>query len=165
MNAAQISALYTPPVATLLHTVVPAVSCYGLPHDEYHRRIDAAEDLQEQMQAQYNRPDGRYGREIMWHPAFADEYVASIGGTSLVEVAVIHQKLASYYNQGRPLDLIDYGYLRDLLAEALADNPTPLAALRLARALAWVEQAGAALLATQAAPPPSEAAPALSAAA
>jgi len=138
--------------ATFLAIAVPvtlAISCYGLPYDEYHRRIDAAEDLQEQMQAQYNRPDGTYGREIMWHPAFPDEYVASVGGSSLVEVTVIHQKLASYYNQGRPLDLTDYGYLRDLLAEALADNPTPLAALRLARALSWVEQAGAALLAEQ----------------
>jgi hypothetical protein len=122
-----------------------AISCYGLTTSEYHRRLDLAEDLEEQLRERHNHPDGRYGREIMWHPAFADDYVTLISETALTKVTIICQGLAGYYNQGRPLDLIDYGYLRDLLIEALADNPTPLAALRLARALAWVEQAGAAL--------------------
>jgi hypothetical protein len=137
------------PLMLAYQVAAPVISCVALPIAEFHRRSDAAEDLEEQMQLQCGRPDGRYGREIMWHPLFIDEYVSVVKETALVETTLMHQDLAQYFNQGRPLDSTDYGYLADILRDALAAGPSAQAALRLARALAWVEQAGAALLATE----------------
>jgi len=132
-----------------LHTAVPAISCFLLPKAQYFSRLDAAEEREENLQVRYNRGTGRYGLEIMWHPSFSAEYVAVMSKMPLHEISTWQDELASWANGGQELDLIDYCYLADVLREGLADNPTPLAALRLARALAWVEQAGTKLLATQ----------------
>jgi hypothetical protein len=134
---------------TALPATVPALSCFALTLNQYCDRIDAAEELEDQMQAHYNNKHA-YGREILWHPAFAAEYIAMIGRMPLTEVACWHGGLDTWCHDGKPLDLYDYAYIADLLREGLADNPTPLAALRLNRALAWVEQAGTVLLAEQA---------------
>lgn len=135
-----------------MHTYSPAaplISCTALATAELHRRADLAESQQEAMQATYNRPSAVYGREIMWHPAYAAECVAQFSGMPLYEVGPwLLDCQADACNAGQALDLTDYGYLADVLREGLASNPTPLAALRLGRALAWVEQAGAALLPT-----------------
>jgi hypothetical protein len=147
-----------------LHAIVPAISCFALPVAELHRRTDVAEQQEEDKRTQYNKPDGRYGLEIMWHPSFPAECVTMLSNMPLYEVGPwLLDCHADSHNEGKPLDLTDYCYLADVLREGLASNPTPLAALRLNRALAWVEQAGTALLAEQAAltPPMSEAAPAM----
>lgn len=128
----------------------PAISCFALPLAEYERRTDAAETREEQLQTQYNNK-GAYGREILWHPAFSAEYVAIVSGMPLTEVACWHYHLDTWCLDKQPLDLLDYCFLADSLREGLANNPTPLAALRLGRALAWVEQAGTVLLVEQAA--------------
>jgi hypothetical protein len=150
---------------TALQVPVPALSCFALTLAEYCDRVDAAKELEEQMQAHYNNKHA-YGREILWHPAFAAEYVAMIGKMPLTEVACWHSGLDTWCHDSKPLDLLDYCFLADVLREGLADNPTPVAALRLNRALAWVEQAGTALLAQQAAllPQASEAVPHMAAA-
>ena len=132
------------------------VSCLHLPAEEYLRRVDLAEEAEERMQAHYDRPTAAYGREIMWHPVFATELIGSVSRMPLPEVAINLGNLADDMNQGNDLDLADYCYLADCLREGLADNPTPLAALRLTRALTWVEQAGAALLTTEPTALPSE---------
>lgn len=125
----------------------PTISCFALPVAEYHRRTDAAEQSEENKRIQNEKPDGNYGREIMWHPCFAAECVAIFSNMPLHEIgAWLLDCQATGLNEGRPLDLTDYCYLADVLREGLADNPTPLAALRLNRALVWVEQAGRALL-------------------
>jgi hypothetical protein len=134
---------------TALHATIPALSCFALTLTEYCDRLDAAAELEEQLQARYNNQH-TYGREILWHPAFAAEYVHIIGRMPLTEVACWHGGLDTWCHDRKPLDLYDYAYLADVLREGLADNPTPVAALRLNRALAWVEQAGTALLAEQA---------------
>ncbi len=122
------------------------LSCLHLPIAEYYRRTDLAEELEEQKRVQYDRPDGRYGREIMWHPSFPSEFVATLSNMPLYEVAAfLSSNPAKDFNAGRPLDFADYCYLADLLREGLASQPAPLAALRLERALALVKQAGAAL--------------------
>lgn len=131
-------------------SVPPVVSCFALPLSEYHHRTDTAEDLEEQMQAHYNNKSA-YGREILWHPAFPAEYVAIVCNLPLTEVSCWHHGLDTWCHNKKPLDLLDYCFLADVLREGLANNPTPVAALRLVRALAWVEQAGTALLAEQAA--------------
>jgi len=130
-----------------LASAPPVVSCFALPLAEYHRRTDAAEDLEEQMQAHYNNK-GAYGREILWHPVFSAEYVAVVSNLPLTEVSCWHHGLDTWCHDKKPLDLLDYCYLADCLREGLANNPTPLAALRLARALAWIEQAAEELLPT-----------------
>jgi len=142
-----------------LHAAVPAISCFLLPKAQFFSRLDAAEEREENVQLRYNRTAGRYGLEIMWHPAFSAEYVAVMSKMPLHEISTWQEGLAKWANGEQELDLIDYCYLADVLREGLADNPTPLAALRLGRALAWIEQAGTKLLATQAAllPPASEA--------
>ncbi len=133
---------------------------YGIPYAEYWNRIEAAEETAEQKKE-------NHGREILWHPDFAVGCVQSFSCMPLHEVEPFFGgNLAQTLNVGRPLDRADYLYLADCLREGVADNPTPLAALRLARALAWVEQAAEALLPT--AQPhltaaPFEAAPALAA--
>jgi hypothetical protein len=139
-----------------LHTVAPAISCFALTQEQADRRVDAAKDYVEQLCLRNDKPVEKastsgYARETMWHPAFAAEYVALISKMSLYEVALWGNGLAGWANNNKPLDLLDYCYLADVLREGLADNPTPLAALRLGRALAWVEQAGTKLLPTQAA--------------
>ena len=135
-------------------SVAPAISCFALPDAEYNRRTDIAEEREEMLQVRYNRATGRYGLEIMWRPAFSAEYVAVVSKLPLHEISAWQHGLASWANGEEPLDLIDYCYLADVLREGLADNPTQLAALRLERALAWVEQAGTTLLAEQTAVSP-----------
>lgn len=141
---------------TTLHPAAPAISCFALPQKQADSRVDAAEDYVEQMCLHYGRPvekasTSNFARETMWCPAFPAEYVALISKMPLHEIALWGQSLAGWANHNKPLDLVDYCYLADVLREGLADTPAPLAALRLARALAWVEQAGTNLLATQAA--------------
>lgn len=127
---------------------VPALSCLHLPATEYHRRVAQAEAMEEQQQQEYGQLDSQYGREIMWHPAFAAEFVTSMGNIPLREVGVwLDGYLAKDYNNGTALDLIDYSYLADVLRDSLAESSVPRAALRLSRALAWVEMEGARLLA------------------
>lgn len=138
---------------TTLQTTAPAISCFALPVAELHRRYDVAEAQEEDKRKQYDRPDGLYGREIMWHPSFPAECVAMLSNMPLHEVGPWMQDChADSHNEGKPLDFTDYCYLADVLREGLAGNPTPLAALRLARALAWVEQAGSALLTAKVVP-------------
>jgi hypothetical protein len=132
-----------------LHAAVPAISCLLLPKAQYFSRLDAAEEREENLQVRYNRETGRYGLEIMWHPTFSAEYVAVMSKMPLHEISTWQEGLAGWANGEQELDLIDYCYLADVLREGLADNPTPLAALRLERALTWIEQAGTKLLATQ----------------
>lgn len=145
----------------------PALSCLRLPTAEYHRRVSQAEAQEAQQQQKYGHPDAQYGREIMWHPSFAAEFVTAMGHLPLQEVCMwLDGYLAAAYNGGAALDLIDYGYLADVLRDSLASNPAPLAALRLSRTLAWVNMEGErllaapipALLATVAAPFPMTAA-------
>lgn len=135
---------------TILQTAAPAISCFALPVEELHRRYDVAEAQEEDKCTQYNQPDGQYGREIMWHPSFPAECVAMLSNMPLHEIGPWMQDChADSHNEGKPLDFTDYCYLADVLREGLASNPTPLAALRLARALAWVEHEGTTLLAKQ----------------
>jgi hypothetical protein len=137
---------------TILHATAPTISCFALPVLELHRRYDVAEAEEEGKRTQYERPDGQYGREIMWHPSFPAECVAMLSNMPLHEIGPwLLDCHADSHNEGKPLDLTDYCYLADVLREGLASDPTPLAALRLNRALAWVEQAGTVLLAEQAA--------------
>jgi hypothetical protein len=139
-------------MTTLHATAAPAISCFALPVAEYHRRLDAAEQQAEDKCTQYGKPEGQYGREIMWHRFFPAECVAMLSDMPLYEVGPwLLDCHADSHNDGNALDFIDYCYLADVLREGLANNPTPLAALRLNRALAWVEQAGTVLLAKQAA--------------
>lgn len=130
----------------------PLLPHYGITRAEYGRRLDAADDLALQMREKYNRPDAHYGYDIMWHPDFPAACVESFSQMDLSEVEYfLSGNLAKDFYRGQPLDYADYAYLADCLREGLADSPTPLAALRLTRALTWAEQAGAALLPT--APP------------
>lgn len=132
-------------------TPPPAISCFALPVAEFLRRTDEAEDQEEQLREQYKQPSGGYGREILWHPAFAAEFCAIISKTPLYEVAVF---LGTHpFWREEAIGRYDYDFLADVLREGLAGNPTPLAALRLNRALAWVEQAGTALLPSEQALP------------
>jgi hypothetical protein len=145
---------------TTLQNTAPAISCFALPVAELHRRYDVAEAQVEAKCTKYNRPNGQYGREIMWHPSFPDECVAMLSHMPLHEIGPwMLDCHADSHNDSHPLDFTDYCYLADVLREGLANNPTPLAALRLNRALAWIEQAGTALLATQAVMTPTDNAP------
>jgi hypothetical protein len=127
-----------------------AISCLTLPMAELHRRIDAAEEQEEAKRAQHGQLTTAYGREIMWHPAFATECVALLSNMPLWEIGPwLLDCHADLVNEGRTLDLTDYGYLADVLREGLASNPTPLAALRLERALTWVERHATQLSAQQ----------------
>ena len=114
---------------------------------EWARRTDAAEAREEELQQEHHTTHA-YGREILWHPLFPEEYVACLSKLPLAEVAQLQGQLAGWCNQDRPLDRYDYAYLTDVLHEALASQPTELAALRLRRALACIEQASALLLPT-----------------
>jgi hypothetical protein len=125
----------------------PLLPTYGIAYAEYWNRIEAAEELAAQKQQDSGRPNAAYGTEILWHPDFAVGCVRSLSCMPLHEVEPFFGgNLAQTLNVGRPLDRADFLYLADCLREGVADNPTPLAALRLARALAWVERATEALL-------------------
>lgn len=128
---------YAPLVLALCEPGAPAL---GLTGSEWHHRTDAAEAYEEALQHEHGH-EHTYGREILWHPLFPAEYVTCVSKMPLMEVSEFHVGLPGWCNQGRALDGHDYYYLADCLREALASQPTELAALRLRRALAWVEQA------------------------
>jgi hypothetical protein len=134
---------------------MPVVSCFTLPGYEFHRRTATAQEKEDAQRLKYGHPNADYGNEILWHPSFAAELIASVSTMPLPEIAQWLQdgglEETNHDHQTgeiecKPLDFHDYCYVADLLREGLANNPTPLAALRLARALAWVEQEGAALM-------------------
>lgn len=136
-------------------TASPLVSCFALPEAEYYRRAQKAIDKEEGKRAKYNRPNANYGCEILWHPAFAAEYVAIVSGMQLPEIAPwlrtdgMRQEVETGpASEGlfAPYDFYDCCYLADVLRDGLAGAPGALAALRLARALAWMERTGEALL-------------------
>lgn len=134
---------YVPLMLALCEPSAPVLP--GLMGSEWERRTDAAEARENALQQEYGN-EHAYGREILWHLLFPAEYVALVSEMPLAEVASYHTlRLAEWCNQGRALDGHDYQYLTDVLREALASQPTELAALRLRRALAWVEQATALL--------------------
>ena len=133
------------PILALCAPNDPAIA--ALASREWDRRTTAAEAQEEEMQKQYQN-EHTYGREILWHPLFPEEYVACVSKLPLAEVTVMQGNLASWCNQDRPLDRYDYAYLADVLREALASQPIELTALRLRRALAYIEQASALLLPT-----------------
>lgn len=133
----------------------PLISCFALPEAEYYRRAQKAIDKEKSKRAKYNRPNANYGCEILWHPAFAAEYVAIVSGMQLPEIAPwlrtdgMRQEVETGPTpEGHfvPYDFFDCCYLADVLRDGLAGAPSASAALRLARALAWMEGAGAALL-------------------
>ncbi|WP_229725043.1 hypothetical protein [Hymenobacter baengnokdamensis] len=133
------------------------ISCFLLPAAELQRRTELAEERAEALCVAHDRPEGRYGREILWHSLFGAEFVALLSDMPLPESrAWLAADLAGYAHEGQPLDLLDYAYLADILREGLADHPAPLVTLRLRRALAWVKQAGGQLL-TASAPTPTQA--------
>jgi hypothetical protein len=135
----------------LMHTTQSCpllISCFNLPTSEHNNRINAAQDREEKKQIMYQKPTCCYGREIIWHPCFAAEFIGSISEIPLYDIGVTLRNAHLDWNDKVAFDLLDYCYLADVLREGLANNPTPLAALRLTRALTWVEQAGAALLPT-----------------
>lgn len=136
---------YVPLLLALCQPSAPARP--ELTGSEWARRTDAAEAREEALQ-QEHQSEHAYGREILWHPLFPEEYVACVSKMPLAEVAVMQGQLAGWCNQDRPLDRYDYAYLTDVLREALASQPTELATLRLRRALACIEQASALLLPT-----------------
>lgn len=138
----------TTPIAALpIASVEALLPTYGISSAEFWRRVDAAEDVEEQLEKESARRSKCFGYDILWHPDFATGCVRSVSCMGLYEIEpFLGGNLTQTLNVGRPLDRADYLYLADCLREGLADNPTPLAALRLARALAWVEQAADALL-------------------
>lgn len=153
-------ATFGAPILALCAPSDPAACQRG---DVWAQRTEAAEAREEALQQQHGN-EHAYGREILWHPSFPEEYLALIERMPLREISDFHAHLAGLFNQNRPLDAHDYAYLADVLREALADEPTPLAELRLRRALAWLEQVDT----TPALPwptPPTPAAPALALAA
>lgn len=123
------------------------VSCFALAAAEIDRRKEVAQSREIELCATHRSQSGRYGREILWHPDFAADCVAIVSDLPLPEVtAWLASELPGYANEGTPLDLTDYCYLADVLREGLANSPTPLARVRLERALMWVEQTGADIL-------------------
>jgi hypothetical protein len=138
------------------HVFGPAILALCAPNDpalaalassEWCRRTQAAEDHEEALQRQHGN-EHAYGREILWHPLFPADYVELVSKLPLPELSEVHHNMDDWANQGKALDQYDYQYLADTLHEALASQPTELAALRLRRALACIEQATALLLPT-----------------
>lgn len=133
----------------------PVVSCAALSSAEYFQRTDAAERQALALGAQHNIAEAGHGREIIWHRDFPAELIATVSRMPLHEITQwlrvgewgrVGEQQDADNDRAALLDFTDYGYLADVLREGLANNPTQLAALRLARALAWAEQEGAALL-------------------
>ncbi|MGI4862613.1 MAG: hypothetical protein ACRYFZ_01730 [Janthinobacterium lividum] len=136
------------------------VSCFALAATEIDRRKEAALAREIELCATHRSQNGRYGREILWHPDFAADCVAIVGDLPLSEVtAWLASELPGYANEGAPLDLTDYCYLADVLREGLASPITSLARVRLERALLWVEQTGADILKPRPAAAPAQAVP------
>ena len=131
------------PILALCAPHDPAVS--GPTDSMWARRTEAAEAREEALQREHGN-EFPYGQEILWHPLFPAEYVAAVSRVPLTEVSEVQENLADWANQGHALDYYDYQYLADTLRDALANEPTELAALRLRRALTWVEQASALLM-------------------
>ena len=156
--------LLTPVCYPLPDNGRPTLSCFALTLAESVRRIDAAHARAEaQAKAENAHPDDAHclATLTLWHTEFPEGLRTLVRECELFRLTIDLPRDLVKANGDHPLDFWDYAYLCDLLRDALADNPTPPAALRLARALAWVEQAGTALLATQSTILPSEAAPSL----
>jgi hypothetical protein len=125
----------------------PALSCADLTCDEFVSRIEPACELADELAEKNNRPEGGYGREILWHPSFTEEFISCLTETSLPEIVSVLDGGGLWSAWGRypELDYTDYCYLADVLRDAMADAPTPQATLRLERAMSWVEKTAAKL--------------------
>lgn len=140
-------------VATELLATSP-VSCLRLSLVEFTRRVDAAK-----VKAQATPPAAcsleeeqltpTQGHNILWHPAFPRWFLAQLCPLPLYQVgAWLTDRLLT--KPDRPLDLLDFGYLADVLRAGLGHEPPATDACNYCRALEWVEEVGAAgLLAAQ----------------
>lgn len=121
------------------------VSSAGLSTDDFLRRTEAAQERADALAEKYQKSliDNQYGCEILWHPRFGAYFLGMVRDTPLHETVSILNSDCPWSNWGDTppqLDLIDYGYLADLLREELAEATTVgKARLRLERALWWVE--------------------------
>lgn len=156
-------AIATPVSQASIHPLLangqPAVSCFNLPIDELVQRQNLAYK-RAKAQAQAEGADEGDAQSIasmtLWHGEFSTGIFLYISDNDLFRVAADLPGQLLRANGCRNLDFYDYGYVADVLRERLTSVYLTLGdAQNLRRALAWVEQAGAALLAGQAAMMPA----------
>jgi len=133
-----------------LSTPTPVVSCFTLPIDELVQRQNFAYE-RAKAQAQTEGADAEDARAIasmtLWHSEFSNGLYMCIRDNELFRVAADLPGELLVANGMRELDFYDYGYVADVLRERLASSVVTAGdAQNLRRALAWVEQTGAALL-------------------
>jgi hypothetical protein len=136
----------------LLANGQPAVSCFGMHIDEIVQRQNFAYE-RAKAKAQAEGADEQDAQDIasmtLWHGFFPDGICLYISDNDLFRVTADLPGELFAANGCRELDFYDYGYVADILRERLASCVlTQGDAQNLRRALAWVEQAGAALLPT-----------------
>lgn len=142
--------LPTSTYSPLLDNGQPAISCFGLSIDEIVERQNFAYE-RAKAKAQAEGADEEDAHAIasmtLWHADFPDGLFLYISDNDLFRVTADLPGELYVANGCRELDLYDYGYVADILRERLTSCVlTPGDAQNLRRALAWVEQAGAALL-------------------
>jgi hypothetical protein len=144
----------TLPAVIAIELLAPSpVSCLRLSLAEFTRRVEAAK-----AKAQATPPAARseeqpliptLGHNILWHPAFPRWFLAQLCPLPLYQVgAWLTDRLLT--KPDGPLDLLDFGYVADVLRAGLGHEPPATDACKYRRALEWVEEVGAAgLLAAQ----------------
>ena len=141
-----------------LGNAAPAISCFCLPGSVWQARTHAAEQrAAAEAAANPNTVAAALGRSatdaagqaMLWHPEFPTGFRLFVCDLPLYCLTAILSEQLRQMNGGRWLDMHDYGYLADVLRDAIRDTAHPAEVLHLRRALAWVKKQGDAVIETR----------------
>jgi hypothetical protein len=128
----------------------PTISCFSASREELARR-EAAAHARAKALARQQEPDperqeaaaSEIGQYLLWHVDFPATFRLLVCDAFLFRLTADLAHELPEANDGQPLDYWDYGYVADILREALVDSPSLQGTLNLTRALRWVEAQGA----------------------
>ncbi len=121
----------------------PAISCFTISQAELVRRQTAAHLRAEAIGQQEDTAPYVVGRTQLWHEECPRGLKLAVCDEQLYRLTAFLPFVLLEMNGGQALDFYDYGYVADVLREALlALDLLPGDAQNLRRGLAWAEEQG-----------------------
>lgn len=127
----------------LLDNGQPAISCFAISQAELVRRQTAAHLRAEAISQQEETEPYVVGRTQLWHEECPQGLVLAVCDEQLFRLTAFLPFVLLEMNGGQPLDFYDYGYVADVLRDALQSPAFGAGdAQLLRRGLAWAEEQG-----------------------